>query len=160
MGRTIRDEPSVGMANVRVGDDWRMPDVQIGTADAHLVLTPLDPTDAPPESLTAALYLDGLSASVVVVHHYATGFRDLADFFEQQAQDWRGWKGIREWESLAGDLRIEARHEYGHVQLRVTVRRMRPDWGNHGWLATGDLTIEPGEQLTRVSEDLQAFAAG
>jgi hypothetical protein len=35
----------------------------------------------------ADLRLDGLAASVTVVHHYATGFRDLADFFEKQAQD-------------------------------------------------------------------------
>jgi hypothetical protein len=141
-------------------DGCPMPDVKIGTDDAHLLLSPLDPMDAPPQSLTAELNLDGLTASVVVVHHYASGFRDLADFFEQQAQDWRGWDGIREWESLEGGLRIEARHEYGHVQLRVTVRRLLPNWGNHGWSATGDLTIDPGEQLTRIASDVQSLAAG
>jgi hypothetical protein len=31
--------------------------------------------------------------------------------------------GVREWNSLEGDPRIEARHEYGHVQLRVTARK-------------------------------------
>jgi hypothetical protein len=137
-----------------------MPDVKIGTDDMRLVLTPLDPMDAPPQSLTAALHLEGLAASVVVVHHYASGFRDLVDFFEQQAQDWRGWEGVRQWESLEGDLKTEVRHEYGHVQLRVTVRKMLPSWGNNGWLATGDLTIDPGEQLTRVAADVKALAAG
>ena len=137
-----------------------MPDVKIGTSDACLVLTPLDPMDAPPQTLTAELHLDGLAAKVVIVHHYASGFRDLVDFFDLQAQDWRGWEGVRQWESLEGDLKIEARHVYGHVQLRVTVRKMLTDWGNDGWFATGDLTIEPGEQLTRVAADVRALAAG
>src|SRR5215207_3128920 len=111
-----------------------MPDVRIGTDDCHLLLTQLDPMDAPPESLVAQLRLDGLAASVTVVHHYASGFQDLADFFEQHAHNWRGWEGTREWKSLEGDLRIEARHEYGHVQLRVTLRHALADWGNHGWV--------------------------
>jgi hypothetical protein len=137
-----------------------MPDVKIGTDDIHLLLMPMAPMDAPPQSLTAELHLDGLAASLVVVHHFGSGFKDLADFFERQAQDWRGWEGIRQWESLEGDLKIEARHEYGHVQLRVTVRKMLPNWGNSGWLATGDLTIDPGEQLTRATADVRALAAG
>jgi hypothetical protein len=137
-----------------------MPDVKIGTDDKHLMLTPLDPMDAPPQFLTAELHLDGLTASVAVVHNYASGFQDLADFFEQQAQDWRGWEGVRKWESLEGDLGIEARHEHGHVQLRVTVRKVLPNWGNNGWRATGDLTIDPGEQLTRVAADVKTLAGG
>ncbi len=137
-----------------------MPDVKIGTDDNHLLLSQLDPLDAPPQSLVAELCLDGLTASVIVVHNYASGFQDLADFFEQHAHDWRGWEGIREWNSLEGDLRIEARHEYGHVQLRVTVRKALADWGNDGWVATGDLTIDPGEQLTGVAADMKAFANG
>lgn len=137
-----------------------MPDVKIGTDDKYLLLTPLDPMDAPPQSLVAELQLDGLTASVIVVHHYASGFQDLADFFDQHAQDWRGWQGVREWSSLEGDLRVEARHEFGHVQLRITVRKALADWGSDGWVATGDLTIDTGEQLTGVAADLKAFAAG
>jgi hypothetical protein len=136
-----------------------MPDVKIGTGHEYLLLTPLDPGDAP-QSLAAELHLDGLIASAVVAHHYASGFRDLNEFFEQQAHDWRGWAGAREWNSLEGDLRIEARHEYGHVHLRVTVRRTQPGWGDDGWVATGDLTIDPGEQLSRVAADVKALAAG
>jgi hypothetical protein len=151
-----------GIADVRsrLRNDCPMRNVKIGTGARYLLLTPLDPMDAPPQSLAAELHLDGLTASVVVVHHYASGFRDLDDFFEQQAQDWRGWEGVREWHSLEGDLRLEARHEYGHVQLRVTMRKTLADWGNDGWVATGDLTIDPGEQLTRVAADLKALAGG
>ena len=62
------------------------------------------------------------------------GFLDLADFFRGLAADWRDWT-VRRWESIEGDLRIEARHKYGHVQLRVTLRRAQADWGNDGWTA-------------------------
>ena len=63
-------------------------------------------------------------------------------------------------DSLEGDLKIEARHEYGHVQLRVTVRKALADLGNDGWVATGDLTIDPGEELTRIAANMSDFAAG
>jgi hypothetical protein len=137
-----------------------MADVRIGTDDNQLLLRSLDPVDAPPQYLAAELHLDGLTASVVVVQHYASGFRDLDDFFEQQAQDWRGWTGVREWNSLEGDLKIESRHEFGRVQLRVTVRKPLHDWGNSGWQATGDVTIEPGEQLSRVAANVKTLVRG
>ena len=86
--------------------------------------------------------------------------RTLADFFQKQADDWRGWAETRRWESLEGDLGVEARHLYGHVQLGVTMRRVRSDWDNHGWTATGDLTIEPGEQLTQIAKGVRSLAAG
>ena len=65
---------------------------------------------------------------------------------------------MREWESLEGELRIEARHQYGHVQLRVTVRADWPGWGNQGWTATADLRIDPGEQLAQISRDVRDLA--
>jgi hypothetical protein len=110
------------MLGSRLRNDCFMSDVKIGADHEHLLLRRLDPMDAPPQSLAAELHLDGLTAPVGVVHHYASGFRGLADFFEQQAQDWRGWEGIREGNSLEDHLRIEARHESSHVLLRVTVR--------------------------------------
>jgi hypothetical protein len=46
------------------------------------------------------------------------------------------------------------------VQLRVTVRKALADWGNDGCVATGDLTIDPGEELTRMAATMSDFAAG
>lgn len=103
----------------------------------------------------ANLVDDGLSATKRVYAHYASGWCDLAAFFAGLATDWRGWSGTREWVSLESDLKIEARHEYGHVQLHVTVSQDRADWGNHGWQASADLTLEPGEQLSRVASELR-----
>src|SRR5262249_54274306 len=91
---------------------------------------------------------------------YATGFPDLADFFDGLAEDWRGWDGVRTWESAEGDLRIEALHEYGHVHLRVTIRSQGPGWGDDGWSATADLKLDPGDQLQQVAVQLADFAHG
>ena len=74
-----------------------MPDVKIGTDDNCLLLIPRDSMDASPQTLVAELHLDGLTASAIVVHHNPSGFQDLAEFFAQHAQDWRGWEGVREW---------------------------------------------------------------
>jgi hypothetical protein len=100
----------------------------------------------------------GPSASRPVYHGYPSGFRDLILFFEEMERDWRGWAGVRLWESLEEDLRIEGRHEHGHVQLRVTLRHWVADWGRSGWSATADMTVDPGEQLSRIARDVRALA--
>lgn len=78
---------------------------------------------------------------------YETGFRDLADFFEGLAQDFRGWEGVRSWRAVSGELYLEARHS-GHIELRVTVRE-------EAWRVTADLRLDPGEQLRGIAEDLR-----
>ena len=93
------------------------------------------------------------------VEPVAQGSFELGYVSEDQVEHWAPVAG-RRWESIEGDLRIEARHQYGHVQLRVTLRRARADWGNEGWSATGDLTIEPGEQLTEVAQDVRRLSDG
>jgi Family of unknown function (DUF6228) len=133
--------------------------VQVGVG-ACLRLTPDDISPGKPQYVLAELRCDGLTASRRVVHNYASGFTDLADFFDQLAKDWRGWTAVRLWESVEHDLRIEARHEYGHVQLRISIRREGPGWGNEGWQATADVTIEPGEQLSQIAADLRSLANG
>jgi hypothetical protein len=137
-----------------------MSSVQLGADHDCLRLAPDESADRRPQYVLAELRLEGLSASRRVVHHYATGFADLADFFGRLEEHWSGWEGVREWESVEGDLRIEARHQYGHVQLRVTVRSDGPGWGNHGWTATADLTIDPGEQLTQITRDIRVNRPG
>lgn len=134
--------------------------MRIGSEPNYLLLTADDSAGGTPQFLVAELHLDGLSATGRVVNNYATGFEDLADFLQQQSDDWRGWAGTRNWESLEGDLAIEARHQYGHVQLRITMRRSVSRWGNHGWTATGDLTIEPGEQLIQIAKGMRSLATG
>jgi len=75
------------VTNDPVKQEWRisammgfMPDVLIGTAAECLKLVP-EPASGTPDSLVATLDLDGLSVTRSVVHNYASGFHDLAEFF-------------------------------------------------------------------------------
>jgi hypothetical protein len=131
--------------------------VRIGSADDYLLLTE-DESNPIVQAVVAELSSSGLRASRTVVHSYGTGFADLVDFFAQLEQDWRGWGDTRSWRSLEGDLDIEARHEFGHVQLRLTLRAYGPGWGNDGWTASASLTIDPGEQLSQIAADLSRLA--
>ena len=133
---------------------WRVDAVELGSASEHLLLS-LEPDGPALAYLVADLSVDGMSATKKVYSHYASGWRELADFFAGLAADWRGWSGTREWTSLESDLKIEARHEFGHVQLHVTLRNPMAGWGNQGWSASADLTLEPGEQLSRVTDELK-----
>jgi Family of unknown function (DUF6228) len=132
--------------------------VEIRSVSGHLRLS-TEPDDPTLDHLVADLVDDGLSATQRVYAHYASGWRDLAAFFAGLATDWRGWPGTREWTSLESDLKIEARHEFGHVQLHVTLSKYRADSGNHGWRASADITLEPGEQLSRVADELKDLVA-
>jgi Family of unknown function (DUF6228) len=89
-----------------------MSEARIGAGSEYLLLA-RTPEHEVPELLTAHLRLDGVDATVAVASHYASRFRDLAEFFEGLATAWRGWDGPRRWESLEGDLNLEARHEFG-----------------------------------------------
>lgn len=131
--------------------------VKIGTSSRGLLLA-WAPMASTVEQVNANLVDEGLSASRPVYHGYRSGFRDLVLFFEEMERDWRGWDGDRTWESLEGDLRIEARHEHGHVQLRVTLRHLVAGWDRSGWSATVGLSVDPGEELSDIIRDVRTLA--
>lgn len=132
--------------------------VQIGGGDEGLRLATDDADGRAPDHVVAHLRSGGLSATRQVFHGYATGFQDLATFFGNLASAWRGWDGDRSWESVDGDLRIEARHVYGHVHLRVTLRAPGAGWGDDGWSANAHVKVDPGEQLSDVAAQVAALA--
>ncbi|WP_369371607.1 DUF6228 family protein [Promicromonospora sp. Populi] len=142
-----------------IGKDALVHEVRIGSASEHLLLKAGADPEAP-QSLAATLQSNGLAAATQVPQHYATGFQDLAEFFATLEEGWRGWAGVQTWKSLEGELTIEARHQFGHVRLTVTLRNLRWEWGNDGWHATVDLTIDPGEQLSRIARETAALASG
>jgi hypothetical protein len=72
--------------------------VKIDSGNGYVRFT-ADESSSPPEYVAAELHADGLSATSEVIRHYANGFQDLVDFFRELASDWRGWTGVREWES-------------------------------------------------------------
>lgn len=132
--------------------------VQIGAGDESLRLSPDGDQTVSPEYLLAELRSGHLGNLIAVKRIYSAGyaadFQGLAGFFANLAAGWRGWDGERSWESIEGDLRLDARHSHGHVQLRVTLRADGPGWGNGGWTATADLTLDPGEQLSVIAADV------
>jgi hypothetical protein len=136
-----------------------VPEIRIGPATGALILS-REAALGPPKSLLATLRLDGLEATCRVVPSYATGFRDLADFFAAMAADWRGWPDVRRWESLEGELAIDASHRSGRVVLKIHLRSDRAGWVNDGWRVTGDVTIDPGEQLFAAARDVALLADG
>ncbi|MET3803661.1 hypothetical protein ABIB25_000645 [Nakamurella sp. UYEF19] len=113
-----------------------------------------------PDHLLATLRSDGLTASCWVFYGYTNGLQELVRFFEQLAQDWSGWPGTRVWESLEEELRIEAKHELGHVQLLVTLTKTRTGWRPEGWKVTVHLTIDPGQELAQIAPDLAQLTDG
>ena len=125
-----------------------MTTLRIGNDSSALVLDAAGPTD----QLLARLELDGLRAERLVREHVSGGFDDLADFFASLDRDWQGWSGVRTWSSLESELEIRAGHD-GHVQLDVVLRQFGTlqQYGPEPWTATAHLTLEAGEQLSKVA---------
>jgi hypothetical protein len=127
--------------------------IELGDASTRLMLTPDDPDHTPPQYVMAELRAGSLIATRRVGHH-ASGFTDLAAFAETLAANWRGWPDERVWESIDHDLRIQAHHD-GHIRLQV-----RPQDTDTWTWSTVNITVEPGEQLTRVTQNLRHLASG
>ena len=137
------------MASVRMGDTIDYLHFDVPERGPHV-----DPTDD--EFLTdiqASLRLGDLSAEVTVSRNYANGFADLVAYFDGLERDWRGWSGVRKWQSSDRALTIEARHD-GHIQFEFRLERAMC------WTASGELTVEPGEQLSQVAAELRRAVAG
>ncbi len=89
--------------------------------------------------LVAELHGRGLDASVLVSTYMFSGF---ADFFEDLATDWKGWKGAREWRALEGELNLKADSDRtGHVHLSVELRDGAPP----RWQVNAALVLEAGQ---------------
>jgi hypothetical protein len=84
----------------------------------------------------------------------SVGGDDLPGYIAGLAEDFRGWPGVRRWRSLEDQLRVEATwNNGGHVVLRFHVRPSVYD----AWQISVDITLEAGEQMKRLSQDLKAF---
>lgn len=136
-----------------------MPEARIGTSSEHLLLIPAA-DQGPPDELTAALVLGGLTAATVIPRDDLTGFEDLAEFISGLARAWRGWDGRRRWEAADGDLVLEAQHLHGRVVITVTLTQDGAGGGDDGWVVTGDLALEPGAPLTAIAAEVEALAKG
>ncbi|MEU4419544.1 DUF6228 family protein [Actinoplanes sp. NPDC024001] len=103
------------------------------------------------------LYQGGLAAKTVAKLDglYAAPATTLAGFVESLAGDWRGWEGVRTWQSMECELALDARHDgRGYVFLGVTLRAPGPDWDDTAWSARAVFVLEAGEEMTRFAADL------
>ena len=121
--------------------------------DAGRTLTFSDPEGhgtRPADYLSVTVRGPDMSASRQVYAGWDGGFTPLAAFFADLADQWRGWEGERVFESIEGDLRIEATHD-GHVRLRVLL------WEStvpHGWRVESAIRLDAGEALSRAATDV------
>jgi hypothetical protein len=114
--------------------------------------TPHSP-DGTIDNLTVTAELQGLRASKNVYDF--DGWSGLLSFFEELALNWRGWDGNKNFDALEGDFRLSAKHD-GHVRLFFELEeseRATP------WEAKGELTLDPGEELTEAVEALRNLLA-
>lgn len=122
-------------------------------ADGRTRLVFSDPDSVmtvPAQYLSATLEGPDLRASRQVYEGYDEGFTSLARYFKDLAADWRGWNGSRDYESIEGDLRLQATHD-GHVNLRVLLWEPTVPTG---WRVEAELRLDAGEALSAAADDI------
>ncbi|MBD1538252.1 hypothetical protein HC749_08715 [Arthrobacter sp. S13_S34] len=125
---------------------------EIGRPPERLIFTDVQRgPDGEAFSMVVAVELGSLTAGRAVVAPYENGFVDLAVYFADLAENWRGWSGTKDYESLENDFLLDAVHTGSHVELHFTLQD--PEF-HDAWTVGGKLTLDSGEELTRVSEDL------
>ncbi|MFC0438962.1 DUF6228 family protein [Kutzneria buriramensis] len=94
---------------------------------------------------------DGMTA---VAHGVVVAGESPAAFVEGLAASFEGWSGVRAWQNLDRDVRIEAVFEPGgHVDLTWTVEPWRE---RYSWAASVTVKgVEAGEQMRRLAADLR-----
>lgn len=107
----------------------------------------------PAQYLSVTVESADMRASRQVYEGYDDGFSSLARYFRDLANDWRGWQGSRDYESIEGDLRLQATHD-GHVNLRVLL------WESavpRGWRVEVEVRLDAGEPLSAAATDIAAL---
>ena len=108
-------------------------------------------SDREVESYDADLRADGVSASAGV---YSYGTDGLPSFFDDLAENWRGWRGVETWGSLEGQLTIDADHDgLGTVTLHIG---LTPSAALDRWSAMAVLTLDAGA-LNAVASSVHRF---
>ncbi|MCL2092332.1 MAG: DUF6228 family protein [Micrococcales bacterium] len=84
----------------------------------------------------------------------------LDDFLLGLAARFRGWDGVRAWESLCHDFGVEATwHTWGHVRLRFWLTD-QDYWYDESWQAAVTVTVEAGAELETFARQVRVFLSG
>jgi hypothetical protein len=94
---------------------------------------------------------DGISAEGSSTFEGLTR-ENLRDFLVGLDRDFRGWQGVRSWTSMEREMTVEAGHD-GRVRLAVTLRRAFRSFEDDAWSARIVLTLEAGEELSRLARN-------
>ncbi|WP_155848469.1 DUF6228 family protein [Arthrobacter sp. 35W] len=128
-----------------------MESVRIGNSGSLIFEHPERSPAGMVESILVTVDLLGLRASRRVVT--INGFDDLLRFFNDLSLNWRGWSNTKTYESLEDDLRLTAKHD-GHVRFSIELLQASE---RQGWSLTGELVIDPGEELTNAAQAIESM---
>ncbi len=89
---------------------------------------------------------------------YVYDVAELVRYFRRLDEDWRGWTGERQYNSVESDLVLIARH-VGRIELSATLTaEAARDISTHvGWTSQGIVGVEPGEELSRFVRDFDSL---
>jgi hypothetical protein len=123
-------------------------------------LTISDPrrgTDGQLWSVVATYASPGIEASTRVWTNYASHFDDLIAFFDDLAEHWSGWTGVKEYESLEGELRLAARNDSSSsVLIEVALSGpVQPPL----WRMSAEVTTDPGAQMEEAASAARSLLA-
>jgi len=77
-----------------------------------------------------------------------------AEYFEDLAKNWKGWKGEKKIGSIEGDLTLKATSDsLGHISVRI---ELKADQGGADWLVAGTLVLEAGS-LDMIAKSARRF---
>jgi hypothetical protein len=132
--------------------------------DVHVEIRPDDEPDtvlrlsyAPGHNGLDALHVeveaDGLTVNAGGLTLRGDGFDH---FLTELANDWRGWEGVRRWESLERDVSVEATHEGRRVELVFVLRR---DYTSDAWEVRLPILVAGGESLSAIARRVTRLLA-
>ena len=102
--------------------------------------------------ICAELSLPGLRASTQAGIVWGVD-ASLSEYFDDLAQNWRGWKGVKKWEAYEGGLGLFCTSDrLGHITVTVELSEPPPD----GWLARGNVPLDAG-QLEPLAREMRGF---
>ena len=100
------------------------------------------------------------SPSLTAFHQvwmYAGDGERLSSLFEEMAENWTGWEGVKIWDAIEGDFRLSCTSDkLGHITLKVKlVGRNSPQV----WTVELNMEIEAG-QLERIANETKLLFRG
>jgi hypothetical protein len=88
---------------------------------------------------------------------YDTNWAGVAAFFQDLADNWRGWSGAKNWRSLEGQVELQATSDsLGHTSLRVFLRE---DALVQDWRVEATLIVEAGQLQALAKAALEFFGS-